>query len=145
MSTDRPALSSAEIAARKGWQCCQGCGNTNGVYPPPKRSNHPPLCPTCHEAWVRSWTRERFIFSRTTKAWDTEGAHGVDYTEMRTGFQKKNISEEEKKTTKKLLRKLNKKSLDMLLSEVRYMKQKMRNERRLAAAKTQHWEEAFGG
>lgn len=70
----------------------------------------------------------------------------MHYREMRSGngFQVRNIDEEEKKATKKLLRKLNRKNLDMLLSEVRYMKQKLRNERRLDKARTEHWEEAFG-
>lgn len=68
----------------------------------------------------------------------------MHHSEMRSGFQKKSISEEEKKTTKKLLRKLNRKSLDMLLSDLRYQKQRLRNERRAAKARDENWQQVFG-
>jgi len=70
-------------------------------------------------------------------------AHGVSYHEMRTGFQIKPLDKEEKKATKKLLKKLERKSLDMILSEVRYLKQRMRNERRAAKARSEPWQQVF--
>lgn len=139
-------LTAREVAERHGWCCINGCANVNGVYPT-KFCKAPTFCPKCHEQFVRVWQREQFLQWKAWRALDFGGgesvAHVVDYREMRTGFQHKNMDEEEKRYTKKLLRRLGVKNLDMLLSEVRGLKQKMRNEARAARAKTTHWEEEF--
>lgn len=144
MENGKKALSSKEVAERKQWRCVNGCSIDQGVYPPPRRSSHPPYCPQCHERFVVTWTREKFVLARTRRALDCE-AHAVDYREMRSSSPKKNgMSQDEKRNTKSLLRKLNRKNLDMLLSDIRYQKQLLRNERRAAKARDENWQQVFG-
>jgi hypothetical protein len=83
--------------------------------------------------------------ARTRRALDCE-AHSVDYAEMRSAVSAKKavLSPGEKKDTKRLLKKVNRRSLDMLLAELRYQKQLLRNERRAAKARNEPWQQVFG-